>query len=437
MIEYELFFNYSLDMFVVAGMDGYFKRVNPAFCNMLGYTESALLSQPYLDFVHPDDVDRVVGAVKNLVLGHPAFLVEIRLLTADGDYRLLEWTAYPDLEAGLLFAIARDHSLSNFDGQQLKLLIDSSPTAVFLVEKTGTISYSNDLAGMIFGYKKSELAGKPIEVLVPPKYQERHLKHRKHYTSNPAMRPMGVLPDLVGCRKSGDEFPIDVGLNPVRLDRGLIIICSVIDTSLKSSLLNTLIQEKNKLEKANLRLGHLADHDTLTGLYNRRAFERIFPKNLSEIRKSGGMISIILADIDHFKAYNDSFGHPAGDLVLKRLGEIMSMNIRTEDTVARVGGEEFIIVLPGVGYEQAIHFGERLRKVIEQDRSASRRITISLGSATYQFHSKPAPMKRVMQQIIAEADQAVYHSKSAGRNRITHFLDLGNIQGKIGTETLR
>lgn len=425
MIEYELFFNYSLDMFVIAGLDGYFKRVNPAFCNMLGYDESTLLSCPYLDFVHPDDVDNVVGAVKNLASGHPAFLVEIRLLTANGDYRLLEWTAYPDLKAGLLFAIARDHSLSNFDGQQLKLLIDSSPTAVFLVEQTGTITYGNHLAELIFGYKKNELAGKSIEMLVPKKYRDRHLKHRKQYTSDPVLRPMGVLPDLVGCRKNGEEFTIDVGLNPARLDRGLIIICSVIDTSLKSDLLNTLLQEKNKLERANTRLGHLADHDTLTSLYNRRAFERILSNNLSEACKSGEAISVILADIDRFKQYNDSFGHPAGDQVLKRLGEIISINIRKEDAAARFGGEEFVIVLPGIEYEQVVCFGERLRKVVEQEQGDSRAITISLGAATYRFKSKSVARKRIMQQIIAEADQAMYHSKTAGRNQITHFLDLG------------
>jgi diguanylate cyclase (GGDEF)-like protein len=204
----------------------------------------------------------------------------------------------------------------------------------------------------------------------------------------------------------------------------MIIICSVIDSSLKSDALNALLQEKNKLERANTRLGRLADHDTLTGLYNRRAFERILLKNLAEARQSTGAISIILADLDHFKQYNDSFGHPAGDQVLKRLGEAMSINIRKEDTAARVGGEEFAIILPGVEYEQVIHFGERLRKVIEQDRGAARPITISLGAATYQFRSKSAPMKRIMQQMIAEADRAMYHSKSAGRNQITHFLDL-------------
>src|SRR5262245_8838783 len=115
MIDYELFFNYSLDMFVIAGLDGYLKRANPAFCKMLGYSESELLARPYLEIVHPDDTESVIGAVKNLTSGHPAFLVQVRMLAADGHYCPLERTAYPDLNAGLLFAIARDYSLSYFN----------------------------------------------------------------------------------------------------------------------------------------------------------------------------------------------------------------------------------------------------------------------------------------------------------------------------------
>jgi len=424
MPEYELFFKYSMDMYVIAGTDGYFKRANPAFCNILGRSESELLARPFTELVHPDDIGKVEGALKNLGSGHPAFLVEVRLLASDGTYRKLQWTAYPDQKSGLLFAIARDYSIPFYDPQRIKLLMDSSPTAVFLVEQTGTITYSNHLAEVIFGYQKNELIGKPIENLVPMKLRDHHKDHRKLYISSPILRPMGMLQNLVGCRKNGEEFPIDVGLNPVWLDKGTIIICSVIDASYKTDYLNGLMEERRKLSKDNARLGRLADHDALTGLYNRRAFERILMNNLSSARETGDAVSIILADIDNFKKFNDTYGHPVGDLLLKDLGAVMTRNTRHENTVARVGGEEFIVILPGIQYEQVVGFGERLRRVIEQGTWSSRSMTVSLGATTYQFTSKRTSIKRILKQMISEADQSMYESKKSGRNRFTHFADL-------------
>jgi diguanylate cyclase (GGDEF)-like protein/PAS domain S-box-containing protein len=424
MLEYELFFKYSMDMYVIAGVDGYFKRANPAFCNILGRSEVELLSRPFIELIHPDDVAKVQGALKNLGSGHPAFLVEVRLLAADGTYRDLRWTAYPDPKSGMLFAIARDYTVPYFDAQRVKLLMDSSPTAVFLVEQTGTITYSNHLAELIFGYQKNELIGKPIDILVPMKFRDTHQNHRKFYTTSPVLRPMGILPYLVGCRKTGEEFPIDVGLNPVWLDRGMLIICSVIDTSQKDHYLSGLMEEKRKLSKDNARLGKLADRDALTGLYNRRAFERILLGSFANAREAGEAISLIIVDIDLFKNFNDSYGHPLGDLLLKDLGNVLIKNTRREDTVARVGGEEFWVILPGIRHDEVLGFGERLRRVIEQGNRGSRSITVSLGATTHQFTSKRTALKRTMQQMISEADQALYQSKHAGRNRFTHFADL-------------
>lgn len=429
MPEYELFFKYSMDMYVIAGTDGYFKRANPAFCNILGRSETELLSKPFSAIIHPDDLIKVEGAIKNLQAGHPAFLVEVRLLASDGGYRNLQWTAYPDPKSGLLFAIARDYTIPFFDAQRVRLLLDSSPTAVFLVEQTGTITYSNHLAELIFGYQKNELIGKPIESLVPERLREHHQSHRNMYMTHPTLRPMGTLHHLVGVRKNGDEFPIDIGLNPVWLDRGMLIICSVIDVSYKMDYLNHLVKEKDKLSKDNARLEKLADLDSLTGLYNRRAFERILLDNLMLAREAREVVSIILADIDYFKNFNDLYGHPVGDLLLKDLASALTGNIRSEDTVARIGGEEFVIILPGISYEQALAFGERLRRVIDQGTWSSKSMTISLGASTYEFSSKRTSLKSVMKRMIQEADTAMYQSKNMGRNRVTHFQNISTTTG--------
>lgn len=107
--EYELydldrFFNYALDMLCIAGVDGYFKRVNPAFTRKLGWTEDELLQRPFFDFVHPDDVDATQAEVAKLAEGIPTISFDNRYLCKDGTYKLLRWASYP--EAGRLYAVA-------------------------------------------------------------------------------------------------------------------------------------------------------------------------------------------------------------------------------------------------------------------------------------------------------------------------------------------
>ena len=108
------------------------------------------------------------------------------------------------------------------------------------------------------------------------------------------------------------------------------------------------------------------------------------------------------------------------------MSEILERNVRREDTLARLGGEEFLVILPRINQQQVARFGERLRKVVEQNSTVANPATISLGAATYTFTSKRAALKRIMKQLISEADRAMYQSKHAGRNCFTHFADLSN-----------
>jgi PAS domain S-box-containing protein len=116
--EYELydldrFFHYALDMLCIAGVDGYLKRVNPAFERVLGYSMEELLARPFVDLIHPDDQIETVGEVGKLASGRPTLSFVNRYLCKDGTYKRLHWTAYPEPQTGLLYAVARD--LSEFD----------------------------------------------------------------------------------------------------------------------------------------------------------------------------------------------------------------------------------------------------------------------------------------------------------------------------------
>ena len=106
--EFQKYFELSLDMLCIAGTDGYFKRVNPAFERTLGWSTEELLSQPFMDFVHPDDVEATAREIEKLSQGIPTISFENRYRCSDGGYRCLLWNSYPQQETGLLYAIARD-----------------------------------------------------------------------------------------------------------------------------------------------------------------------------------------------------------------------------------------------------------------------------------------------------------------------------------------
>lgn len=168
-----------------------------------------------------------------------------------------------------------------------------------------------------------------------------------------------------------------------------------------------------QLEQANIQLEALAITDGLTGLKNIRAFQDRLNDEFIRAKRYGEEFSIILLDVDGFKLYNDSFGHPAGDEVLKQVAQILQANARDTDYAARYGGEEFIMYLPHTTSHGAIEVAERLRAQIEETEWAFRPITVSIGVA-YLTPQVETPM-----MLIEDADKALYCSKSGGRNRTT------------------
>jgi two-component system cell cycle response regulator len=173
--------------------------------------------------------------------------------------------------------------------------------------------------------------------------------------------------------------------------------------------------QKVALEEANERLATLAVTDGLTGLWNHRRFreelETVFGRN----RRSDESLSVVLLDVDHFKLYNDAFGHPAGDVILQQVARIMRSSCRQYEAVARYGGEEFAIVLPGGTAEDAFGAAERIRQAIAEAEWPEREITASLGVATIR------PTDLVADDVLQRADAALYASKQNGRNCVTHF----------------
>jgi diguanylate cyclase (GGDEF)-like protein/PAS domain S-box-containing protein len=178
-----------------------------------------------------------------------------------------------------------------------------------------------------------------------------------------------------------------------------------------------LEKTNEQLEKTNVELVELASTDALTQLRNRRYFMERLEGELRACMRSEAPFSIILMDLDRFKHYNDSFGHPAGDVVLRSVATILQNTFRPTDVCARYGGEEFIILLPSTGHDGAVAAGQRCRASIEQAAWPFRAITASFGVSTYLPGMDYRP-------LIEDADRALYHCKQQGRNCVAHAFDI-------------
>ena len=175
-----------------------------------------------------------------------------------------------------------------------------------------------------------------------------------------------------------------------------------------------IAQSYTELKELNRTLEALATTDGLTGLLNHRAFQQ---KLTEEFERSGRYhkpLSLMLVDVDKFKQFNDTYGHPAGDQVLKQVASVLQNAARATDWVARYGGEEFVLILPETNEVGALEAAERIRAAIEQAEWPNRAVTISVGVASMRLNTEGPAM------LIAEADQALYVSKEFGRNRVTH-----------------
>jgi diguanylate cyclase (GGDEF)-like protein len=185
--------------------------------------------------------------------------------------------------------------------------------------------------------------------------------------------------------------------------------------------LTMTVADHLSLALANLKLRDslrdLSVRDPLTGLFNRRYMKETLEREMRRVTRAGSTLGVVMLDVDHFKRFNDTHGHEAGDLVLTNLARVIERTVRGEDVACRFGGEEFVIVLPGATLEVSTERAERLRETVERSlhlehHGQALRVTISLGVAAYPMHGA-APG-----DVLAAADAALYVAKNGGRNRV-------------------
>ncbi|AAZ98767.1 Putative diguanylate cyclase (GGDEF domain) with PAS/PAC sensor domain [Thiobacillus denitrificans ATCC 25259] len=305
-------------------------------------------------------------------------------------------------------------------------IFEYAPDAMLVLGRDGLLRLVNAHAETLFGYDRSELLGQTVELLVPARFTAQHAAHRARFMEEAQSRQMGRQQDLYALRKDGSEFPVDIMLSPMIMGGEHLTLCVVRDITERKAAQDALEHQTNELLRLHAELELLANHDGLTGLYNWRAFYEHAGQLLTTAHRRHEKASLLILDLDHFKQINDRFGHAEGDRVLQAAAAALKASARQNDIVARHGGEEFVIAGFGLSEAESLVAAERLRAAVASIENLACRVTTSVGVATF----VPDPSSRhepptLLADLLDRADQALYHAKRSGRNRICHFDQLG------------
>jgi two-component system sensor kinase FixL len=220
-------------MIWMSGPDKLCNFFNKGWLDFTGRTMEQELGNGWAEGVHSDDLEHCIEVYKNSFDARQPFTMEYRLRRNDGEYRWVLDTGTPRFDTDGVFVgyigSCIDMTEQKRTEEKFRLVLDGAPSAIIMVDSAGVISFANAPAATVFGYSHSELIGCNIETLIPERFRDRHPGHRKGFFSQPSNRAMGAGRDLFGRRRDGSEFPVEVGLNPIRTAQGLFVLASVID----------------------------------------------------------------------------------------------------------------------------------------------------------------------------------------------------------------
>jgi diguanylate cyclase (GGDEF)-like protein/PAS domain S-box-containing protein len=401
-------FMMARDLFCTAGFDGYFKSLNPAWERVLGFSTTELKSRPYIEFVHPDDRDRTIAENTRLTTEKLATLVFVnRYRAKDGNYRWIEWTATPVHEEQLIYASARDitdrkqaeEALREAE-ERFRTAFDEAPIGMALVGLDGRWLEVNDALCALTGYSEDQLLRKNFMEMT---YRDDLRADEEHTRRLREGRITNYRTEKRFVHADGRPVWVSFNASLVRLKHRdpLYLITQVED-----------INERKHLEE---ELHHLAQHDSLTGLYNRRRFEKELQRQMKYVKRHGGGGAVLLLDLDKFKITNDIYGHAAGDEVLRTVAQVFRQTLRETDVSARLGGDEFALILPETDAPGAERVAEKLVFSVRNkmaDGSREVKPSVSVGIAFYEADSELSK-----DDVLAAADGAMYEAKRAGGDR--------------------
>ena len=301
---------------------------------------------------------------------------------------------------------------------RFRLIAENASDVVSLYSPDGRLIYISPSCERVLGFLPEEMPRMAPFATVHPQDVDR--LHR-HFNQLLRGEPVASI-QVRMLHKTGRHLWLEMMWRSVLDDSGQVVQVQASARDITDSKQNErrledaqqkLRQQQDMLQDVNSKLSELATVDALTQLRNRRAFEERLEDETRRWRRHGSDVSLVMLDIDHFKEFNDTYGHPKGDEVLRAVGRLLRRSLRSSDFPTRFGGEEFAIILPNTDRAGSLVVAEQLRRAIEQAVWEDRPITASVGVATLSEEISTS------EELVDFADRALYRSKQAGRNRVT------------------
>ncbi len=388
----------------IAILDGEtnFLFFNQAYLKMTGFTDQEMSKLTCAGLSAPEDILRSLSVLESVKERGFIENFEKTCIVKEGKKLIVNMSIslMPDKKRFLLNVrdITESRKLEKLLHDHIALIDENIITSS--TDLKGNIIETSKAFCRISGYKREELLGKNHRVVqhpdMPPKVYEElweSISHDKIWRG-----------ELKNRTKDGDDYWVDATIYPIFDDEEVKIGYTAIRHD---------ITDKKRIEE-------IAIIDALTGIYNRRHFNTLFPKFVSSAKRNGDFICFAIMDVDHFKDYNDTYGHQKGDDVLAQVANVIKTRIfRADDFCFRLGGEEFGLIFKCENLEKSLSFVDSIRQDIENlsiehcKNSASKYVTISIGLMCVE-----GPLVENEIHLYAAADRYLYQAKAAGRNRV-------------------
>ncbi|WOJ93597.1 EAL domain-containing protein [Congregibacter variabilis] len=402
---YAIFFQQTNDLHLLATPDGLIKLANTAWLRLLGHTSKELQGRNFLELVHEDDRAATMLEMKKLSHGLQTLYFENRYLHKDGSYRLISWSAANAEKDNIVWGVGRDitqQHAAQSQAFQAAAVFNNSGEGILISDKNGLIRDVNAAFTRITGYQREEAIGQPTNLLRSGRHDADYYKNMWHSLEQDGM----WRGEVWNRRKDGAVFPELLTISKIDGESGGYM---------------AIFTDISQIKETERQLQRLAHYDPLTQLPNRYLINERLEQSIRRARRKAESIAICFLDLDGFKNINDSLGHLAGDKLLASTADRLRTLLRDADTVGRIGGDEFLLILEDISSpDDATNIAEKIIGALRKPMSLEGRsvsVSASVGISIYPDDGQTA------ETLMSNADAAMYSAKEQGRNTFRFYSE--------------